>query len=187
MAWNTERGGTAAAPLAAIDWSVTAMTEAAERFAFAGTWDLPRAAAAVNETVWWITLVDATLVRYHRQDYEDTLASGVRPARRKTVETLAGLRYVRNRLGESAGAAEFIRFALDADGAAAWIWKPLPQPALDGMAASSRDWEISRYRSYQARLANRDVGLILTRCAAFLERAATTAAAAETSRAGSAP
>jgi hypothetical protein len=33
MAWNTEHCGVAAAPLAAIDWSVSAMTKAAGRLA----------------------------------------------------------------------------------------------------------------------------------------------------------
>ena len=73
MAWNREHAGVAAAPAVAIDWSVTAMTEAAGRLASAGAWDQPRLAAAVGETVWWVTLVDATLVRYHPRDYERAL------------------------------------------------------------------------------------------------------------------
>jgi hypothetical protein len=101
MAWNHEHAGVAAAPAVAIDWSVTATTEAARRLAAAGAWDLPRLAEAAGETVWWVTLVDATLVRYHPRDYENTLASrAVR--RRKTEETLEGLRYVRNQLGMDA-------------------------------------------------------------------------------------
>ena len=43
-------------PAVAIDWSVTAMTEAAGRLSAAST--LPRLAAAVGEAVWWVTLVD---------------------------------------------------------------------------------------------------------------------------------
>ena len=62
--------GPAAAPAVAIDWSVTAMTEAAERLAVPREWELPRLAAAVSEAVWWVTLVDATLVRYYPRDYE---------------------------------------------------------------------------------------------------------------------
>jgi hypothetical protein len=177
-AWNTERSGVAAAPLAAIDWSVTAMTEAARRFAWAGTWDLPRAAAAVGEAVWQITLVDATLVRYHRQDYENTLAC-LSPARqRKTEEGLAGLRYVRNRLGSPdcpADPAEFIRpgrGTQDGSDDSTWTWKPLSEPSLKALPASARDWEISRYRSYQDRLAGRSIARIFTRCADFLQQAA---------------
>jgi hypothetical protein len=84
MAWNREHAGVAAAPAVAIDWSVIAMTEAAGRLAVAGAWDLHRVAAAVGETVWWVTLVDATLVRYHPRDYETALASK-EVRRRKTA------------------------------------------------------------------------------------------------------
>ncbi|HET6193673.1 MAG TPA: hypothetical protein VFE59_42475 [Trebonia sp.] len=45
----------------------------------------------MGETVWWVTLADATLVRYHPRDYERALASkAVR--RRKTEETPECLR-----------------------------------------------------------------------------------------------
>ena len=41
MAWNREHAGVAAAPAVAIDWSVTAMTEAARRLAAAGSGTCP--------------------------------------------------------------------------------------------------------------------------------------------------
>jgi hypothetical protein len=167
MTWNREHAGVAAAPAVAIDWSVTAMTEAARRLA-AGDWDLPRLAAAVGEAVWWVTLVDATLVRYHPRNYEAVLASpDVR--RRKTEQALEGLRYVRNQLGNSADPAEFIHPA-GTDGA--WTWRPLPEPALAMLAPRARQWELSRYRAYQARLAGRDITRTFTRCAEFLAQAA---------------
>jgi hypothetical protein len=186
MAWNCAHGGGATAPGVAIDWSVIAMTEAADRFAWATEWDLTRAIAALAETVWWITLIDATLVRYQPREYERVLAS-LRPGRRrKTEETLAGLRYVRNQLGGPVGPADLIRpFAegadADADGptAGAWTWNPLPEPDLSRLPDSSRDWEMSRYRAYQARLADRDVARVFARCAEFLERAGTAACADE--------
>src|SRR5271155_1689131 len=103
MAWNSEHAGVAAAPAVAIDWSVTAMTEAAGRLA-SGGWDLSRLAAAAGEAVWWVTLVDATLVRYHPRDYEAALA-GHEVRRRDTEQALEGLRYVRNQLGQSADPA----------------------------------------------------------------------------------
>lgn len=169
MAWNREHAGVAAAPAVAIDWSVVAMTEAAERFSQGGMWEKSRVAAAVAETVWWVTLVDATLVRYHPRDYENALVSG--PAgRRKIEDTLAGLRYVRNQLGHGAEPDEFI----SPDGAATsgWSWRPLPEPALGARTPRAREWELSRYRAYQARLAGRDVGRAFTRCAEFLGHAA---------------
>lgn len=182
MTWNAEHDGVAAAPLVAIDWSVTAMAEAAGRFAWAGTWERSRAAGAVSETVWWITLVDATLVRYHRRDYENALVVQSIELRRKIEGTLGGLRFVRNRLGCSVDPAEFIRRPSEAD-ASGWVWTSQPEPPLTGLPDSSRAWELSRYRSYQARLAGRDIARTFARCAVFLEQAAQRAKASEASEA----
>jgi hypothetical protein len=167
MAWNREHAGVAAAPAVAIDWSVIAMTEAAGRLAVAGAWDLHRVAAAVGETVWWVTLVDATLVRYHPRDYEKALADkDVR--RRKTEGTLEGLRYVRNQLGKSVDPAEFVAD----DGVGDWAWRPLPEPALAALAPRARQWELSRYHAYQERLASREIARTFARCTEFLAQAA---------------
>ncbi|HEX3962081.1 MAG TPA: hypothetical protein VHZ03_36545 [Trebonia sp.] len=171
MAWNREHNGVAAAPAVAIDWSVTAMTEAAGRLAFAGTWEQPRLAAAVGETVWWVTLVDATLVRYHPRDYEKALA-GKAVRRRKTEETLEGLRYVRNQLGKSADPAGLVCPAASDDGVTAWMWRSLPEPDLTGLGPRARQWELGRYRAYQARLAGRDITRTFTRCTEFLAQVA---------------
>ena len=170
MAWNRQHAGLAATPDVAIDWSVTAMTEAAERLSAAGDWDLHRLAAAVGETVWWVTLVDATLVRYHPRAYAKALAD-TSVKKRKTEETLAGLRYVRNQIGQSADPASFVQAAAD-DDKADWAWRPLPEPALGGLAARARQWELSRYQAYQARLAGHDIARTFTRCTDFLARAA---------------
>jgi hypothetical protein len=171
MAWNREHAGVAAAPAVAIDWSVIAMTESAGRLAVAGGWDLHRVAAAVGETVWWVTLVDATLVRYHPRDYERALADkDVR--RRKTEVTLEGLRYVRNQLGKSVEPDEFVRPAVGDDGSGGWAWRQLPEPGLDALAARARQWEMSRYRAYQDRLAGRDIARTFARCTVFLAQAA---------------
>lgn len=187
--WNTEHNGVAAAPLAAIDWSVTAMADAAGRFAWAGGWDKSRAAAAVGETVWWITLVDATLVRYHRREYEKILAAEPLVRQRKIDETLAGLRYVRNRVGcpdHPADPAEFLNPARGTpdDGDVVWTWNSMPEPSLEALPAGPRDWELSRYRSYQNRLAGRQVARIFARCAVFLERAVVAASADDTPSVG---
>jgi hypothetical protein len=180
MAWNREHAGVAAAPAVAIDWSVIAMTEAAGRLAVAGAWDLHRLAAAVAETVWWVTLVDATLVRYHPRDYQTALADK-EVRRRKTEVTLEGLRYVRNQLGKSVDPAEFVRPAVGPavgpavrdDGAGGgWVWRPLPEPELEALAPRARQWELSRYRAYQERLAERDIARTFARCTKFLAQAA---------------
>src|SRR6202012_6157165 len=93
MTWNDAHAGVAAAPAAAIDWSVAAMTEAAARLSSSRSWDLPRLAEAVSDAIWWVTLIDATLVRYHPRNYEGALA-GRSARRRQTERTSEGLRYV---------------------------------------------------------------------------------------------
>lgn len=171
MAWNREHAGVAAAPAVAVDWSVTAMTEAAGRLA-AGSHDLPRLAAAVAETVWWVTLVDATLVRYHPRCYEAALASGAAPE--EAEETLEGLRYVRNQLGRSADPVGFVRHLGEAGGLpVVWQWAAQPEPGhLDASAPRARQWELSRYHAYQARLSGHDIAQTFALCTAFLTRAA---------------
>ena len=175
VAWNREHAGVAAAPAVAIDWSVTAMTEATVRLAAARDWDPPRLAAAVAEAVWWVTLVDATLVRYHPRDYEAALASAdVR--RRKTEQALEGLRYVRNQLGKSADPAGFVCLA-SGDGTPTWTWRTQPEPQLEELTPQARRWELSRYRAYQERLAGRGIARTFTRCTEFLAKAASPASA----------
>jgi hypothetical protein len=166
MAWNREHAGVAAAPAVAIDWSVTAMTEASGRLSAAST--LPRLAAAVGEAVWWVTLVDATLVRYHPRDYETALAATA-GRQRKTEETLEGLRYVRNQLGKSVDPGEFID--PDGDGGTR-TWRPQPEPGLGNLTARGMHWELSRYHAYQERLAGHDIGHSFAHCTQFLTQAA---------------
>jgi hypothetical protein len=183
MAWNREHAGLAAAPAVAIDWSVTAMAESAGRLAATGGWDQSRLAAAVGEAVWWVTLVDATLVRYHSREYEKALADKA-IHRRKTEEALEGLRYVRNQLGRGVGPAEFVRPAAGDDGSddgtVSWTWNPLPEPQLTALAPAARQWEMSRYRAYQARLSGRDIARTFARCAEFLAQAASLVGASGT-------
>lgn len=175
MTWNREHAGVAATPTVAIDWSVTAMCESGARLAVARSWDLARVAGAVAEAVWWVTLVDATLVRYHLSPYERALEAED-GARRATEQALEGLRYVRNELGRSADPAGFVR---PGDGAVAWLWCGQPEPELPGMPPRARHWELSRYNAYQARLAGRDIGRTFARCTEFLAHAASLAIASD--------
>jgi hypothetical protein len=171
MRWNDEHAGLAAAPAAAIDWSVAAMTEAAARLSTPAPRDLARLADAIADAVWWVTLVDATLVRYHPRNYEDTL-QGRRALRRETEQTLEGLRYVRNLLGRSVGAADLVTPAAAGVTPPAWTWRSLPEPDVSGLGPRARKWELSRYRAYQRRLAGRDVAAAIDWCAGFLTLAA---------------
>jgi hypothetical protein len=171
MAWNRDHAGVASTPAVAIDWSVMAMAETAGRLTAPGPRDLDHLAAVVGETVWWVTLVDATLVRYHPQNYETTLAR--RSARRRqTEQTLEGLRHVRNQLGRSVDPAALITPAAAGGELPAWTWRSLPEPDGSGLGSRARRWELSRYRAYQARLAGHDVTEAFTWCAEFLTLAA---------------
>src|SRR5262249_15979282 len=138
-------------------WSVTAMGEATARLPQELMWDRARVYTLVGEAVWWVTLVDATLVRHHPGPYDSVIA-GQHPAqRRQTEATLAGLRFVRTRLGGEADLAEFIQAAARGRGAGigritGWRWKPVPPPVLVSLPARAQAWEMARYRAYQAQL-----------------------------------
>ena len=96
--WNRNRLSDPAAEASALQWSVTAMSEAVDRLPQVRPWDRERAFAVISEMVWWVTIVDATLVRYHPETYDGVMADQG-PAGRQVVEgTLAGLRFVRNRM-----------------------------------------------------------------------------------------
>jgi hypothetical protein len=161
------------------------MTEAAARLSSSGVWDLPHVSETVSDAVWWVTLVDATLVRYHPRNYEGALA-GRSAQRRETEQTLEGLRYVRNQLGRSADPASLIEPVSSGNPAAGWTWRPLPQPDLAGLGSRARKWELSRYHAYQERLAGHDITEAFTWCAEFLTLAASLAGDAGLPRSGTA-
>lgn len=176
-AWTREHMSDPAAGASALVWSITAMSEATDRLPRVRAWNRPRAFTVINEAVWWITIVDATLVRHHPDAY-DTVMTSQAPAQRQLVEeTLAGLRFVRNRIGDEADLNEFIEPGDPSPGAGqrritGWAWKPLPEPALGSLAPRGQAWEMTRYRAYQAQLAGHTIGEIFVRAAEFLNLAA---------------
>jgi hypothetical protein len=128
----------------------------------------------ISEAVWWVTMVDATLMRYHPDIYGGVLARQDAAQRRITEDTFGGLRFVRNRMGYDTDPAEFIQPRNSGAGAgriAAWAWKPVPEPALASLTQRAREWEMTRYRAYQAQLAGQTVGETFGRAAAFLQLA----------------
>jgi hypothetical protein len=169
-AWNSENTGGPPTGDAALGWSVTAMADAAERLAAARAMDVPHALAVISESVWWVTIVDATMIRYHRADRDRALASLAPADRRATEGTFTGLRFVRNQLGYQADPADFIQPPAGDPQApvAAWTWKLFPPPPHRPLSPRSRSWEASRHREYQAHLAGRPAGDIINRAAAFL-------------------
>ena len=173
-AWNRENVCDPAAEVSALEWSVTAMRDATERLTRVRASDRPRAFAMIGEAVWWVTIVDATLVRHHPDVYDSALA-GHAPAVRQLIEgTLAGLRFVRNRMGNQVDYVDFIHPAAchpgaDDDRITAWTWNPVPEPTVASLPPRGQAWEMTRYRAYKAHLAGRTIGEIFGRPAAFVE------------------
>ena len=186
VAWNREnresrqRAAYPAAEVNALQWSITAMSDTIQRLARVRAADQPRAFAVVSEAVWWVTIVDATLIRHHPETYDAVLAARTAPERRLIEGTLAGLRFVRNRMGSQVDHVDFIRPRAHAQGPGgdrltAWSWKSLPTPSMSSLPPSGRAWELRRYRAYQAQLAGSSIGDTFGRVAGFLTVAAASA------------
>jgi hypothetical protein len=179
-AWNRGHAGDPHAGARALQWSITAMTDTTRRLTRATAADQPRAAAVISEGVWWVTIVDATLIRHHPDAYDDVMARYT-PAERRLVDgTLAGLRFVRNGIAGDADLAEFVGPGPAEPGAGnaavtRWTWRPVPEPAVTSLPPRGQAWEISRYRAYHAHLAGHAIGETFGRAAAFLNLAAATA------------
>ncbi len=176
VAWNRLSVGDPPAVAGALDWTITAMRETIDRLLRARGSDQPHAFAVISEAVWWVTMVDATLVRYHPDAYDAVLAD--HGAERPVIEgTFGGLRFVRNQMGYYLNHTDFIRPRETRGGPAAgpiaaWTWRSLPEPGLDWLPVRGQEWEMTRYREYQARLAGRPVGDTFRRAAVFLGLAA---------------
>jgi hypothetical protein len=162
--------------MSALQWSLTVMSDTTERLARIMAGDRPRAFAVIAEAVWWVTIVDATLVRHHPDTYDAVMASQA-PAERPLVEeTLAGLRFVRNRMGHEDDHVDFIHPRSSRPGPGdgpitAWTWNTVPEPALASLPPRGQAWEMTRYRAYQAHLAGHTVGETFGRATAFLKLA----------------
>jgi hypothetical protein len=181
-AWNRENTGDLKAGASALRWSITAMSDTTQRLPRMAVWDRPRAFAVIGEAVWWVTIVDATLVRHHPGAYDAVLAGQIAAERQLIEGTLAGLRFVRNQIGDGADLAEFVESGDSGHGAGqgritGWTWKPRPEPVLALLPPRGRAWEMTRYRAYQARLAGHTIGETFGRASAFLKLAAANAPA----------
>jgi hypothetical protein len=169
--WADEARGPRNTGTSALSWALTAMRDTTERLGRVRASDRAQAFAVIGEAVWWVTIVDATLVRYYPEDYDAALA-GLPDQQRRAVEiTLAGLRFVRNRMGYHADHADFIRPCPDESGGDApiteWTWRSLPAPAVAALPPRGQEWELSRYEAYQDLLAGHPVGETFSRTAAF--------------------
>lgn len=133
MAWNREHTSGPLPGDTALGWSAAAMGDAARRLGEAGDLDLPQALAVISEAVWWVTMVDATVVRYYPDAYDRVLAALDPAARRAAEGRLGGLRFVRNWMGYHADPADFVQPRQAPGGGdlpvAEWTWVPVPAPA----------------------------------------------------------
>jgi hypothetical protein len=173
-AWNHEHTGDLKAGTSALQWSIAAMSDTTQRLSQATVWNQARAFAVISESVWWVTIVDATLVRHHLDAYDTVMASQTPAERQLVAGTLAGLRFIRNQIGDKADLADFIEPSQHAPGSAnghitGWTWKPVPEPAPGPIAPRGQPWEMARYQAYQAQLADHAIGETFTRAEAFLK------------------
>jgi hypothetical protein len=180
VAWNRAKLGDAAPEASALCWAVTALGDTIERLGLIRASDRARAFAVVGEAVWWVTIVDGTLVRHHPDIYDAMLGALPADERWLTEQTLGGLRYVRNRMGAELDHVDFI---CPGNGGradkrvAAWTWRPVAAPELGSLPPRGRAWEMTRYRAYCSVLAGRPVGEVFSRTAAFLIPTASKASA----------
>ena len=178
--WADEVRGPQRSGSSALSWAITAMRDTTERLGRVRASDRAQAFAVIGEAVWWVTIVDATLVRYYPDDYDDTLAALPAERRRETETTFGGLRFVRNRMGYYADHADFIQPRAEGDDGrdapiTEWSWQSLPPPTVAALAPRGQDWELSRYQAYQDLLAGRTIGETFSRTSAFLDLVAATA------------
>jgi hypothetical protein len=172
VTWNREHAGGASNGDTQLSWSIIALEDTTTRLCKAGAMSLPEALAVIGETVWWVTLVDATMIRYHHDIYDRTLAQ-LAPAERKAIEgTFTGLRFVRNTMGYYVDPADFIQPQPGSRGGDApvseWTWRTVDPPASMSLAQRAKAWEAGRFLHYRAHLADRPVGETFHRATVFL-------------------
>jgi hypothetical protein len=174
VAWNRENSNDQVAGECALGWSGAAMRDATQRLLLDQVPGHRQGYVLISEAVWWVTIVDATLVRYHPDTYDAVLASQPTDEQPLIEGTLAGLRFVRNQMGYYTDHDEFFRPPDARDDrrgsgpVSAWTWRPLPGPDLTPLPPLRQQWEMARYRGYQAHLAERTMGEVFGRAASFL-------------------
>ena len=181
VAWNRENTFDPTVEVNALEWSLTALRDTADRLPRVRAWDRPRGFAVIGEAVWWVTIVDGTLVRHHPEAYDEVMGGLADDQRRLVEGTLAGLRFVRNRMGHDVDHVDFICPQVTRPGPGSsphqdritdWTWKSAPEPTLTPLPPRGQAWELTRYRAYQAHLAGHTIGEIFGRAADFLKLAA---------------
>jgi hypothetical protein len=175
ISWNRDHLTDAVAEERALEWSLAGMCDVIERLGVHQPADQAAAFEAVGEAVWWVTIIDARLIRQYMDIYDAILAAYPQAQHPVIEGTLTGLRFVRNQLSEDWPQAAFIEPpARGGDGAAmtaAWRWAHLPEPELAAMPAHIQPWETTRYQAYEDWLAGNTVGRVFQQAADFLNLA----------------
>jgi hypothetical protein len=181
VAWNRNHLTDAVAEECALEWSLAGMHDVIERLAVHRPSDGAAAFEAIGEVVWWVTIIDARLIRQYMDIYDAVLAAHPTAQHPMIEGTLAGLRFVRNQMGEDLKQTSLIQPPATAGEseavAATWRWARPPDSDLTGLPARVQPWEMSRYRAYGQWLAGTTVGLVFQRAASFLDLAASRAGA----------
>jgi hypothetical protein len=145
---------------------MSALEDTTDRLGKAEAMNLPEALAVISETVWWVTVVDGTLTRYHHDIYDHAMNELV------TEGTFTGLRFVRNCMGHYLDPADFIQPQQDSLGGdapvASWTWRQVPTPVSAALPQRTRTWETGRHLHYRVYLADQPVGETIDRAATFL-------------------
>lgn len=148
------------------------MRDTVDRLPWISTRDPAKALAAIAEAVWWVTIVDATLVRYHPETYDRVLNCRSAAERQEIEGTLAGLRFVRNQMGHDVDHVDFVHLTQERPSTRSrttdWKWSRLPAPDLRSLSPEGQTWEMTRYQEYLDRLADRTVGETFRQAAGFL-------------------
>jgi hypothetical protein len=117
--------------LTAVGWSVEAMISAADRVSMIPANQPAKAFAAFAEALWWITVVNDSLVNRFPDAY--VAAAKLWPPGVK--DTVAGLRSVRHRIAHEVDLVEFFQPVASEfpylgieRGITAWTWKSVPPP-----------------------------------------------------------
>jgi len=138
--------------------------------------DRESAFAAIGEAVWCVTIIDATLNRHHPGPYDAVLTDLPQIERPLVEGTLAGLRFVRNQIGQGVEVAAFIvpgspRRSAGKGGIVGWTWMSVSRPNLASLSQRAQVWQVARYRAYQDQLADHPIGAGFQRAVGFLNLA----------------
>ena len=180
--WNRDHLTDSVAEERALEWSLAGMRDVTERLAACRPEDAEVAFSAVAEAVWWVTIIDARLIRQYMDIYDAVLDAHTAAQRPMIEGTLAGLRFVRNQSSNEAFSVSFISPPAGPNGhgsgvIAAWHWNSIPEPALSQLPDDILSWERDRYQAYQSWLADHVIADVFQRATGFLNLAAVRVAA----------